>query len=89
MDNKYEEQYCYKEGSFNAAKNKCANFVHACIITDATITYTSSLSNGFPVNQCRYREFIFKIKIRKDLVNEFEQIAGLNLEEPPKVSLNL
>lgn len=87
MSNTYEEQYCYKEGSFNAAKGKCANFIHACMITGATITCTSSLSNGFPVNQCRYREFIFKIRIRKDAVREFEQIAGLNLEEPPAVSM--
>lgn len=87
MSDKYEEQFCYKEGSFNAAKDKCARFIHACMISEAVITCCSSFTNGFPENQCRYREFVFKIKIRKDRIEKFESIAQLKLEKPPQVNL--
>ena len=58
------------------------------MITDARITDSSCLGGGLSLEKCRYCDFFFKVRIKKDKVEEFNAIAQLELREPPKIQMN-
>lgn len=83
----YDDLFTYKHGFFTASSKKSTNFIKAVLVTGATITCSSCLTNGFPPEKANYYEFNFAIKIKKDQIKNFETIAGLTLKEPTKIAI--
>jgi hypothetical protein len=76
----------YRDMSLRMGKDKMADFTYALLMTGAELTSSWCMGYDFSRKQNAFNEAAVRIHIREVAIPVFEEITGIKLEVPPKIS---
>jgi hypothetical protein len=79
-------QNVYKDASFRMSKDRMADVMYAVIMTDARLVSTFTLGKEYSRKQNTYNNAWIKVHIEDTKIPLFEQLSGIKLEEPERIS---